>query len=145
MSARVQQIVRDGVDLMAKDIRMTGLDPLKTGAAGFGAVSTTSIEILADRNINGVIDANGGEHMTYFYDGRQLIRRFNADSATDKTFASNVTDLAFTYLDGNGDTTSDPLEIRIVGISMTVRQPAGRSEPVERSYRMRVRCRNLGL
>jgi hypothetical protein len=30
-------------------------------------------------------------------------------------------------------------------ISMTVEEPAGRGEPVNRTYTTRVRCRNLGI
>jgi len=145
VAAAVQQDVRNGVERMAKDIRMAGLNPLKTADAGFGAVSADSIEIRADRNINGVIDAADKEHITYFFSDNRLIRRFNADAATDHTLARDVTDLRFTYLDDLDAATSDPLEIRAVEISMTVRKPAGRSQPVERSYAMRVRCRNLDL
>jgi len=144
VSAQVQQQVRDGIDLVVKDIRLAGLDPLKTADAGFGTITATSIDIRADRDGNGVIDARG-EEITYFYNGSQLIRRFGGLASTDMAFANNVTDLTFTYLDQNDAVTSDPLEIRTVGISMSVQQPAGPHQQVQRAYSMRVRCRNIGL
>ena len=57
----------------------------------------------------------------------------------------NVSDLSFTYYDADGAPTTTVNEIRAVELSMTVQQPAGRDKMVSRTYKTRVRCRNIGL
>ena len=61
----------------------------------------------------------------------------------------NVTDLTFTYLDEAGNViptanlAARRLDIRTIGISLTLDRPAGRSGVVSRTYTTQVRCRNL--
>ncbi|MBW2438272.1 MAG: hypothetical protein PVG52_11260 [Desulfobacterales bacterium] len=57
----------------------------------------------------------------------------------------NVSNFSFTYYDKDGAVTDDVDAIRTVEISMTVRERAGRAGFVKRTYKTRVRCRNIGL
>jgi prepilin-type N-terminal cleavage/methylation domain-containing protein len=147
VSADVQQSARIGIDLMAQDIRVAGLDPLQTAGAAFGEVSSTSIEFTADNDMSGAIDTTSSlrEHITYFFNGSQLMRQLNGEKNTNQPLINNVKNLAFSYLDGSGAQTTDPAQIIAVDISLTVEEPAGRDQPVQRTYSTRVRCRNLGL
>ena len=60
-----------------------------------------------------------------------------------------VADLTFAYFDADGnlipeaDLAARRLDIRTVGIALTIERPAGRYQVVSRSYSTQVRCRNL--
>ena len=75
-----------------------------------------------------------------------VLEKYTGGSATwEELTENNVSDLSFTYYDESGAATTDVDAIRTVEISMTVREPAGRAGFVERTYKTRVRCRNIGL
>jgi len=162
--ADVQQTMRAGIDFMVEDIMMAGMDPNETGLFKFEDASAVAMRFTSDRNKDGDIDNSAYENITYRYEAGTLLQCLDLANVGDcvalpaNVLLENVTDLSFAYLDENGDPlvgdpdpVSDPLpaddldDIRTVVISMTVREPAGRGDPVERTYTTRVRCRNLGL
>lgn len=148
VKAGVQQKTRIGVDLMARDIRLAGLDPLGSASAGFisSGTNTSSIQFTADHNYDGDLD-DPFENITYALNGNILQQTSDLGSGSvAATLLNNVTDLAFTYLDKTDTPLAEPIqvdEIRTVLISLTLQRPAGREEPVSRTYTTRVRCRNL--
>ena len=148
VKAGVQQKTRIGIDLMARDIRLAGLDPLGSANAGFisGGTNTSSIQFSADHNYDGDFD-DPFENMTYALNGNVLEQTTDLGTGpVTATLLDNVTDLTFTYLDATDTTLAEPIqvgEIRTVLISLTLQRPAGREEPVSRTYTTRVRCRNL--
>jgi prepilin-type N-terminal cleavage/methylation domain-containing protein len=148
VKAGVQQKTRIGIDLMARDIRLAGLDPLGSANAGFisGGTNTSSIQFSADHNYDGDLD-DPFENITYALNGNILEQTSDLGSgAVADTLLNNVTDLTFTYLDATDTTMAAPIqvaEIRTVLISLTLQRPAGREEPVSRTYTTRIRCRNL--
>jgi type II secretory pathway pseudopilin PulG len=160
VAADVQQVMRAGIDFMAEDIMMAGLDPIGTDNFGFcieGATLTT-ICITADRidsvtgKFNGTVDETNFERITYEFQGNQIVVTLydeETGSADPEIFIDNVDEFSFTYLDANGTDLGDPpanlADIRTVVIKMTVKEPAGRGGMVERTYTTRVRCRNIGL
>jgi prepilin-type N-terminal cleavage/methylation domain-containing protein len=153
VSAEVQQNVRAAIDLMAEDLMMAGLDPDAVADAEFEVATTTNVRFTMDRNLNGTIDESDQERVTYNYNGsslRQCLYETTA-SADWETFVDNVTSFSLTYLDGDNNVIASPVastnlaKIRSVIIDMTVREPAGRDELVERSYTTKVRCRNIGI
>ncbi len=150
VKAGVQQKTRIGIDLMARDIRLVGLDPLGSANAGFNPdpvkTNTTSIQFTADLNYDGdVLDSF--EDIRYALNGSELQQ--TSDLGTGMiidTLLENVTGLTFTYLDETDTPLAEPIavnEIRTVLISLTVVKPSGRDEPISRTYTTRVRCRNL--
>jgi type IV pilus assembly protein PilW len=165
--AGVQQKTRIAVEFMVQDIRLAGLDPLGTAGAAIIYASTTNIQFSADRDVDGELDdpdfsdgpdASDLEQMAYNYDGNSLLEMilYNSggiDSST--TLLDNVIGLTFIYLDEQEndliDYTLTParvpadelVDIRTVVISLTAQRPAGRDDPVSRTYMTRVRCRNL--
>jgi len=143
VAANIQQVARAGVDFMAQSIRMAGLDPNQTGDFGITVATETSITFIADLDMDGGV-AGTGENISYFLNGHDLMSNLSA-----VPLVSNVTDLTFTYLAADDSILAapvvDPAAIRTVQIALTVREPAGGSTTVTRSYATEVRCRNLGL
>ncbi|MGD9044186.1 MAG: prepilin-type N-terminal cleavage/methylation domain-containing protein [Desulfobacterales bacterium] len=148
VKAGVQQKTRIGVDLMARDIRLAGLDPLGLTNAGFisGGTNSSSIQFSADHNYDGDLD-DPFENITYALNGDILEQTSDLGSGPiAATLLDNVTDLTFTYLDASDTPLIEPVavdEIRTVLISLTLQRPAGRQAPVSRTYTARIRCRNL--
>ena len=148
VKAGVQQKSRIGIDLMARDIRLAGLDPLGSAGAGFNPAntSTTSIQFTADLNYDGDLD-DPFEDMIYALNGNLLQQTSDLGSGpVTATLLDNVTALTFSYLGQAGNLLPEPVavdQIRTVTISLTMQRPAGREGTVSRTYYTRVRCRNL--
>lgn len=141
---------------MVRDIRMAGLDPSGMDIFGIEVASSQNIRITADRNSDGNlddpdisdgIDESDLEQMAYEYDGNSLLEQvlYKKDGSEElrETLIDNVTGLTFTYFNDAGAATAVLDDIRTVVISMTVREPAGRDTPVNRTLTKRVICRNL--
>ena len=155
VAADMQQVVRAGIDFMVEDIIRAGLNPRSAAGIGIAKATSTSIRFTADRNMNGTLDSANSEEITYKY----IPASNRLDQCLDETigaadwkpFIDNVTDLAFTYLDGDGNDLGDPVavadldDIRTIVISITVQEPAGRQGLIARTYSTRFRCRNLGI
>lgn len=171
-AAAAQQTARAGVDFMAQELRLAGLDPLKSAGAGIEEISTagTKIRFTSDSCNVGIGDSgtcenpvpdgnvNGkNERVTYWYDaGSRVLRRYLYEGTTSQTWMPLLEQVEpnpgsvplFTFLDGNGFQITDNDqrgEIRTVQITLTVQEPAGRSKMVTRTYSSRVRLRNIGL
>jgi type IV pilus assembly protein PilW len=148
VKAGVQQKSRIGIDLLARDIRLAGLDPLGTSNAGFNPANTssTSIQFTADLNYDGNLD-DPFEDIIYALNGNLLQQTTDLGSGpVTATLLDNVTALTFTYLDQADNLLPEPVatdQIRTVIISLTMQRPAGRDKTVSRTYTTRVRCRNL--
>ncbi|HSO61505.1 MAG TPA: hypothetical protein VLR50_10770 [Desulfobacterales bacterium] len=171
-AAVAQQTARAGVDFMAQELRLAGLDPLKSAGAGIEEISAagTKIRFTSDSCNVGIGDSgtcenpvpdgnvNGkNERVTYWYDaGSRVLRRYLYEGTTSQTWMPLLEQVEpnpgsvplFTFLDGNGFQITDNDqrgEIRTVQITLTVQEPAGRSKMVTRTYSSRVRLRNIGL
>jgi type IV pilus assembly protein PilW len=164
VASGAQQVVRMAVEVIANDIRLAGLDPLRKlqgldnnglPKVGFQEAGATSVRFTCDRvaegddEANGEIDDSNFENITYYYDAgaQSLNLRLYAGAPVQSTqqLVNNITSLRFRYYDEDGNETSDLQLIRAVQISMTVEEDAGYGETVERSYSTRVLCRNLGV
>lgn len=148
VKAGVQQKSRIGIDLMARDIRLAGLDPLGAASAGFipANTSTTSVQFTADLNYDGDLD-DPFEDIIYALNGNLLQQTSDLGSGpVTATLLDNVSALTFSYLDQADNFLPEPVatdQIRTVLISLTMQRPAGRDATVSRTYTTRVRCRNL--
>lgn len=85
------------------------------------------------------------ELVAYRFNNGALEKYRSASAKWEDLTEDNVSDLNFTYYDGNGAITTAVTDIRSVEISMTIQQPAGRGRMISRTYKTRVRCRNIGL
>ena len=171
-AAAAQQTARAGVDFMAQELRLAGLDPLESAGAGIEEISPTGIKIRftsdscnlpighSDNCENPVPDGNvngKNERVTYLYNaGSRVLRRYLYEGTASETWTPLLEQVEpnpgnvplFTFLDGNGLQITDNNmrgNIRTVLITLTVREPAGGSKVVERTYTSRVRLRNIGL
>jgi type IV pilus assembly protein PilW len=75
--ADTQQRARIGLDMMVRDIRMAGLDPMLAYIAGIEEATATKIRFTADKNMSGAIENEPGvnvsrERLTYEYDPNTL-------------------------------------------------------------------------
>jgi prepilin-type N-terminal cleavage/methylation domain-containing protein len=170
VAADVQQAVRATIDFMAEDIMMAGLLNYKETYITAPQISAAGSQIMTftgDRNMDGDTD-DEFEDLTYRLDGTELKQRDN-NSGVEETFIDNVVNFEFQYFRENAadtptdndlingrdlinfHTLGDPLgaadrdDIRTVQISITVVEPAGIGDPVQRTYATRVRCRNAGF
>ena len=147
VKAGIQQRTRIGIDLMARDIRLAGLDPLGTANARIITADTDNIQISADLNYDGDVN-DPFENITYALNGDRLRQTSDLGGGfvTD-TLLDNIDALAFTYLDASDTPMAAPVgnpeDIRTVIVSLTMQRPAGRDGPIRRTYATRVRCRNL--
>lgn len=146
VAADVQEVTRAGVELMTQNIRMAGVNPGGTAGIGIVSAAATQIQFTSDLNLNDDIDGTY-ERISYYLQGDQLMQQLF--TGNPMPLVGNVTRLSFDYWDENDDPITDLVgdldKIRTVIISMTVQEPAGRGQPVRRTYTARVRCRNLGL
>jgi hypothetical protein len=128
---------------------MAGFNPFKLPGVGIQADSSDdSIHFSYDENEDGIIDdendaEDDNEIVRYFHEDNQLKRQIGDGNRMG--LIDNVSDLTFTYLDGNDQVTADTNAIKTVEISMTVTESAGRRQTISRTYATRVMCRNLGL
>jgi type IV pilus assembly protein PilW len=146
VAAGVQQVTRAGIDIMTRNIRMAGFDPLDTKTVGIVEAADSNIRFTYDTDEDGTIATDGDEDISYLLNAdNQLIQQKNGKSASNQSLVDHVSDLTFRYLDADDMETSDPDAIRTVEVSLTVEEPAGRDKVVSRTYSTRVICRNLSL
>ena len=144
--AGVQQVTRAGINIMTRNIRLAGLNPLKINRIGILEASVNKIRFQHDTNGNGTIETGQDEDSAYLLNGNhQLIRQKDGNSRSNKSLVDHVSDLTFKYVDRNNEETSILDEIHTVEISLTVREPAGKDKFISRTYSTRVICRNLSF
>lgn len=115
----MQQSVRSGMDMMAREIGIAGYNP--AGATFDGVtVSTSQLQIQADLDGNGAIDSTSQENVIYIFDStnKQITRYIGAGN---QAFVENVDSFTFEYLDGSGNVTATPANVRRVKITITGR------------------------
>ena len=141
VKAGIQQRVRIAVDFMVQDIRLAGLNPLGTPDIGYKENLPDKIQFTMDANFDGD-DDDTFEDITYELNSADgtLVQ---TNHLGPEVLVDNVSNLNFTYLDIDEQTTMDRSEIRSVIISLTMSRPAGRDGEISRTYTTQVRCRNL--
>jgi len=144
VAAGVQQVARTGIDIMTRNIRMAGFNPLNISGIGIVQAADDSIRFKYDTNEDGTIDTDGDEDIAYRLSNNQLVQQKNG-SGTSYPMIDHVSDLTFRYLDADDMETTDLGAIRTVEVSLTVEEPAGRDRVLSRTYSTRVICRNLSL
>jgi prepilin-type N-terminal cleavage/methylation domain-containing protein len=153
----LQQDVRAVMDIMAKDVRQAGCDPLRTGTPGL--VNTqcgpSSMEFTMDLNDDGdTTDAN--EHVRYAYATPDLTR--TADGVT-VDLSSRMTSFGLTYYNGNNTVITphgsgsmllqaEADNVRSVEIRITMqsqKRDPDLNDFIRRSMSRHLKMRNLGL
>jgi type IV pilus assembly protein PilW len=132
----MQQNLRAGLYLLAKDIRSAGYDPSASGRFGFvndftSGIFNPDINYVSDKstiaftmddNEDGIVDANDNEQFSYrFNSTNNTIEKYNFAQNQWQTLSTNVDALNFIYLDRNGNVTTNRANISAVEISILVR------------------------
>ena len=150
----LQQNVRAGVNLIAMDLRMAGLDPLGTDRFGFETATATEVRFTQDNDLDGNVDDSGFERITYAYDGvtGQVTQRLYEGTTVQQQalVMDDVTAFSLTFQDESGNAIAFPIAatdldtIRGVTVQVTVeeRSVTNPSENVERTAQSHVACRN---
>jgi prepilin-type N-terminal cleavage/methylation domain-containing protein len=163
VAANVQQNLRSAIGLMARDIRLAGLDPADSDNFGIAYAAQTKIRFTMDSDgggdFNGIVDEANFEEITYEFQGSQVMQTLyetvTTSSPNTAALISNITNLNFAYFDAAStnliDSSLSPprvpddklADIRTVEILVTHEEPAGRDEMVSRTLTRRVKCRNM--
>ncbi|MBU1184433.1 MAG: prepilin-type N-terminal cleavage/methylation domain-containing protein [Proteobacteria bacterium] len=125
----MQQNVRAGMDMMAREIGMAGYNPAGVNFAGV-TVITSQLQIQADLDGNGAIDSTSQENVIYIFDStnKQITRYIGAGN---QAFVENVDSFTFEYLKGDGTaaTTEDVRRIRITITGRTAKPDPDYTDP----------------
>ena len=144
VTAGVQQVTRAGINIMTRDIRRAGSNPLKINQIGILEASVDKFRFQHDANGNGTIESDQNEDIAYLLNrNHQLIRQKDGNSRSNKSLVNHVEDLTFKYVDREDEETSILEDIQSIEISLMVREPAGGNKFISRTYSTRVICRNL--
>lgn len=160
-AASLQQEVRAAVEFMAREMRMTGYDPQKTGDFDLEVANATRIRFSSDLNGSGSLDDGLDtpvsstvafprcERLTFRYSSGNNSAQVICGTQPPQTLiggsdprVSKVTSLNFEYLGANGTPTSVNSAVRAIVITLTAQAPAGAEGMIERSYSTRVELRN---
>jgi type IV pilus assembly protein PilW len=124
----MQQNVRAGMDMIAREVGMAGYDPAGVNSdAGSSndfsgvTVNASQLQIQADLDGNGAIDMTSQENIVYAIDGPPNYRITRNVGSGDQAFVENVQSFTFGYLDGAGAVTTVPADVRRVKITITGR------------------------
>ena len=148
VAAGIQQVTRAGIDIMTRNIRMAGLNPLKLEPIGIVEASPRKIRFEMDLNGSGTIETGAAlrEDVAYLLNTKkQLIQQYDGNKRSNRSLLDNVSELTFEYLDAEDQKTNNLAAIRTVDVSLTVREPSGMGQFMSRTYSTRVICRNLGI
>lgn len=150
---KMQQNMRAGTFLLARELRSAGFDPTSIGGLGFatnlpkiggGQLFPTNINYTVDsdriafslnsNDSNNTIDDIDNERIAYRLNGTML-ERYNSNAAAPadawEPVIDNVNALNFVYLDSSGNVlaTNDPSQIRAIQVSLLIR-----TDKVDRRY-----------
>lgn len=145
----MQQSVRAGMDIMAREIGMAGYNPAGATLDGV-TVNASQLQIMADLDGNGAIDASSQENIIYIFDAPNYRITRNIGSGA-QPFVENVQSFAFQYLDGAGNVTAVSANVRRIRITITGKtakpDPAYTANGGYRTYALTsiVAPRNLAL
>jgi type IV pilus assembly protein PilW len=147
--SEAQQGIRAAMDLMVRDIRMAGYDPMalskgRTAGAGIIFADKHRIRFAADLDGDGAVNGSR-EDMTYFYEAgtKRLRQRERGDKDSNQTLMEDVSAFQFIYLDADGVPAAATDAIVSVVVSMTVEDRDHKGGTFKRTLTTRVNCRNL--
>ncbi len=123
----MQQTARAALDMMAREIRMAGYDPMGGNrdadlSNDFDGLTCRPAElrIQADLNGNGVL-TDSKESITYLYDDTTSTLRRKVGAGGRQPVADHIESLSFACLDVLGRPTAHASSIRAVDVRVTAR------------------------
>ncbi len=114
---QMQQNARAAMDIIVREVKMAGYNPTHATLVGI-PYSSSQLEIRADLDGDG-LTSSPNEDITYSFDAEGLSILRNAGSS--QVLAPNVQNFTFSYLDANGNSTTNTADIRQIRIAITAR------------------------
>ncbi len=138
----MQQTARAALDIMAREIRMAGYDPMGVNrdvdpSNDFYGLSyhPTKLHVRADLNGNGVL-TDSKESIVYLYDDSTSTLRRKVGKGGRQPVAEHIESLTFSYRDALGQPTTHTPSIRAVDVQVTARSAHVDSQyPENEGYR----------
>lgn len=138
----MQQTARATLDMMAREIRMAGYDPMGVNrdadsSNDFHGLSyhPTELRIRADLNGNGV-PTDRNESIVYIYDDSTFTLRRKVGGGGRQPVADHIEALTFSYRDALGHPTTHTPSIQAVDVQVTARSAHADSQfPENEGYR----------
>lgn len=156
VSAALQEEIRGALEIMAREARMAGFDPLKTGDFEIKAATVTHMRFTTDLDEDGVVDTIGfpscerlSFRLSVANSGLQIICGEGTGSITTDYLIggpntdTRVTQLDFDYRNNQNNSTTFIPDMRGVVITLTAEAPAGRRGMISKSYSTWVDFRNM--
>lgn len=118
---QMQQNARGALDIIAREVKMAGYNPTQASFSGI-TYSASQLKILADISGPAPLYQSDGdtdepnENITYSFDSTNLRILRNS-----QLLADNIQSFTFTYLDANGNPTTNTPNIRQIRIVITAR------------------------
>ena len=153
-AAALQQEVRAALEIMSREIRLAGYDPMRTGNFGFKNATATRLHFTADLNEDGTLDPAPSfpncENLSFRYSAAkrsiQIICGEGTGSQDVETLIGDtdvsVSGLDFSYRDNQNQSTTFVPDIRGVVITIVAQVPAGSDGMISRTYSTWVNFRN---
>ncbi|MCY4612322.1 MAG: prepilin-type N-terminal cleavage/methylation domain-containing protein [Nitrospira sp.] len=123
----MQQTARASLDMMAREIRMAGYDPMGVNRDADSSndfygldYHPTELHVRADLNGNGVT-TDSKESIVYLYDDSTSTLRRKVGRGGRQPVAEHIEDLTFSYRDALGRSTTHAPSIRAVDVEVTAR------------------------
>ena len=123
----MQQTARAALDMMAREIRMAGYDPMGVNrdvdpSNDFHGLTyhPSELHIRADLNGNGVL-TDRNESIVYLHDGPTSTLRRKVGRGGRQPVAEHIEALTFSYRDASGNPTTHATSIRAVDVRVTAR------------------------
>jgi len=127
--AEMQQNARVAIDMMTREIRMAGYDPLGSAGAGIVSAAANAITFTLDTSEDGDT-GDSNENITYSLyttDGIQKLGRKSTATASNQPVAEHVQSLVFQYWDVGGGAPATAADVRRIQVRITVQTP--RADP----------------
>lgn len=119
------QGARAAMEIITREVKMGGFNPIRDPAMVGIPYNASQLEIRADLNGDGETDGSSSaddtnEEIIYTHDGANF--EIDRDTGSGgKTLAENITSFTFGYLDGDGNATTTPADVRMIQIAITAR------------------------
>lgn len=145
----MQQNARAAMDLMTRELRMAGYDPIDVNRDGsssndFSGVTyhPTELHIKSDLSGNGVV-SDSNETIVFLYDASTLTLRRKVGRGGRQPMAEHVQSLAIWYFDERAALTTDSTRIRMIELTLTTQtehpDPSYSNNDGFRTFRLRSR------
>jgi len=153
----MQQNARAAMDLMTRELRMAGYDPIgvnrdKSSSNDFFGLTyhQTELHIASDLNGNGLL-TDSNESIVFLHDVSTLTLRRKVGNGGRQPVAEHIQSLSFQYFSQRGASTTDSNAIRMIEVVLTAQtehaDPDYYKNEGHRTFTLRSRIspRNLGL